>query len=144
MLLVKNWHEKSITESQHRQNFDSTQAQFLICIHVATCTCTYTCVTRKMHSFSPNQTSIIFSCIFLEGIIWTKQMNSHKTEAMNWEIIAFDYITVGVEKKILCWAIYFQSHNNQLLALDTLMLGLKRAHLRKSSKKLQSPFSRKA
>ena len=93
--LVNNLHEKHITESQDEKNFaecvlflicvttlhlcyiknalvfsQSDPHNFFMCIiesvrpeHPALQLCT--CAIQKMHSFSANQTHIIFSCVLL-------------------------------------------------------------------------------
>lgn len=65
LLLIQNFHERSIIESQDRQNFDSTCMLVLqLC----------TPITTKMHSISANQMYITFSSILLKLLMRLRQI----------------------------------------------------------------------
>ena len=67
LLLGNHLHEKSITESQDRQSFDSVHMLFVICTYVTTCT-----FVATLHPFYMKN-ALIFSqsevCYFFMYII---------------------------------------------------------------------------
>ena len=64
LFLINSLHEKGITDSQDRRNFDSARAicQFEVVLQLCTR------FTRKIHSFSANQKRVIFSSILLHEL----------------------------------------------------------------------------
>ena len=64
LLLINSLHEKGITDSQDRRNFDSARAicQFEVVLQLCTR------FTGKIHSFSANQKRVIFSSILLHEL----------------------------------------------------------------------------
>ena len=89
LLLVENLHlQKRITESRDRQNSGSACALFVICTRVA----------WKMHSFSADHTSVIFSRILLNWILeltlglvsFFISLLFHSLWLFSWEYLKFD------------------------------------------------------